>query len=48
MKLVPENILKESGRLIKDSMKKVCFDLNDEFCNAASLENSWNNMEIPN
>lgn len=46
-KLQPENILKESGKIIKQSMEKVNFDLQDKFCDASSLENSWKENTIP-
>ena len=39
----PENILKESGRLIKKAMGKVDFELNDKFYDENTLRNSWEN-----
>lgn len=40
----PQNMLEESGIIIKKSMQN--FDMQDKFCDVSALKNSWRNMAI--
>ncbi|KAJ8680646.1 hypothetical protein QAD02_016433 [Eretmocerus hayati] len=46
-RLQPENILKESGLLIREYLREVQFDLHDRFNDAADLQYSFENTAIP-
>ncbi|KAJ8669425.1 hypothetical protein QAD02_000684 [Eretmocerus hayati] len=46
-RLQPENILKESGLLIREYLRGVQFDLHDRFNDAADLQYSFENTAIP-
>lgn len=41
------NIIENSAKLIKESLSKIHFDLNDRFCDKLDLEDAWNDLEIP-
>ena len=39
--------IKECAELLRESLKGVNFDLNDKFCDAAELNESWDTVQIP-
>lgn len=41
------NIIENIAKLIKESLSKVIFGLNDRFCEMLDLEDVWNDLEIP-
>lgn len=47
-RLQPENILKESGLIIRKAIQKVDFDLEDKFYDESTLKNSWETLYMPN
>ena len=39
--------MKQAALMIKNALLTVDFDLNDKFCDAKDLEESWENTKIP-
>ena len=46
-KIRSQNLMVESGKRLREALKKCDFDLHDKFCDSTELDGAWEHMDMP-